>query len=106
MTTDGYPTDDFLEHVRTYDVLKNGPCDLIRELKEFWRWPDYIRWYPRTKTLKISTGGWSGHENVMAALQENFIFMIFWMATLRGGHYTFKLHEIDGCDWKIRRGEE
>lgn len=94
-----------LDWVRSYDVLKDGPCGLIRAIKAEWQWPRLIRWYPASKTLKISTGGWSDHEEIMGALQENWMFWsLFWYATIRGGHYTFKLHEIDGCDWKIGEG--
>jgi len=92
-----YPSDEFLQSVRTYDVIKNGPCNLIRSLKDEWRWPDYIRWHPKTRTLKISTGGWSGHEDIMQALAENrMFFMMYWRASLVGGHYTFRIRKIDG----------
>jgi len=97
-----YPSERFLGWIETYDVLKDGPCDLVRVIKAEWQWSDYIRWYPRTKTLKVSTGGWSGHESIMVALQKNILFFpIFWRATVAGGHYTFRLKEIMGCSWRI-----
>lgn len=90
-----YPSDEFLDYVRTYNTFRNGPCELIERIWDEWHYPDYIRWYPKTKTLKISTGGWSGHEEIISALQENFAFWsLYWRATLRGGHYTFKIVEV------------
>ena len=98
-----YPSEEFLQKIRTYDVLENGPCDLIRIIKKEWQWTDYIRYYPKTKTLKISTGGWSGNEDIIQALSENFMFLQFWVASVRGGHYTFKLYDIKGCAWSVNK---
>jgi hypothetical protein len=98
-----YPSEAFLKWIKSYDVLKDGPCDLIRAIKAEWQYSDYIRWYPKTKTLKISTGGWSGHEEILQALCENFVFWGFWVASLRGGHFTFRLHDIEGCAWSVNQ---
>src|SRR5574343_1657866 len=93
---DGHPTDEFLDWIRAYDVLRNGPCKLIRTLQAEWKYPEYIRWHPKTRTLKISTGGWSGHESIMGALAENRMFFpMYWRATVRGGHYTFRIRKIE-----------
>lgn len=89
-------SEEFLEFVRTYDVLKDGPCHLIAALKSEWQWKDYIRWYPRTRTLKISTGGWSEHEEIISALQKSNFWWIYWKASVRGGHYTFEIRKIEG----------
>lgn len=94
---DGYPTEDFLSWIRAYDVLKLGPWGLIRSLQAEWKYPEYIRWHPKTRTLKISTGGWSGHESIMQALCENAMFFpIYWRATVSGGHHTFRIRKIEG----------
>lgn len=94
-----YPSEEFLAWVRSYDVLKEGPCKLIQAIKDEWQWRDLIRWYPKIRTLKISTGGWSGHEDIISALQENSLFFaMYWWATLRGGHYTFKIRYINKLD--------
>jgi hypothetical protein len=94
-----YPSEEFLAWVRTYDILAEGPCKLIQALKDEWQWDHLIRWYPKTRTLKISTGGWSGHEDIMSALQENpLFFAMYWRATVRGGHYTFRIEYIKRSD--------
>ena len=90
-----YPTEEFLDYVRKYNVFRNGPRELIENIRDEWQWRDLIRWYPKTRTLKISTGGWSGHEDIIGALQDNFMFWsLYWRATIRGGHYTFKIVKV------------
>jgi len=91
----GYPSDEFLAYVREYDVITHGPCELIKRIWDEWQYRDYIRWYPDCKILKISTGGWSGHEDIIEALSCNFVFWsLYWRATIRGGHYTFRIEGI------------
>jgi len=91
-----YPSEDFLLYVASYDVLSEGPCKLIQALKDEWQYRDYIRWCPATRTLKISTGGWSGHEDIIEALAQNMFWHIYWVASIRGGHYTFRVRHIEG----------
>jgi len=43
-------------------------------------------------TLSLSTGGWSGNEDIIRALKKNFIFWsMYWQMNRRGGHYQFKI---------------
>lgn len=40
----------------------------------------------------FSTGGWSGNEDLIGAMQQNFIFWsLCWVSSKRGGHFEFKL---------------
>lgn len=43
---------------------------------------------------RLRTGGWSGNEDLIAALQDNAMFWITcWEESRRGGHYTFEIQK-------------
>lgn len=90
--TDGYPTDEELTAIQEWD-----PEDydgLIEYLKERWRWESYI--VVTENTAKISTGGWSGHESMIAALGENTLWWLFyWYSSRVGGHHVFRRRPFD-----------
>ena len=98
-TNDGYPTDDELEKVKEWDGI-GDPGGLIDFLEEIWHWPDWaiMKKNGHTRLLKkpcirfyLSTGGWSGNESIIQALQDNFFWHIFWVSSRRGGHYEFEI---------------
>jgi hypothetical protein len=83
-----YPTDEQLEIIRTWDA--NDLHGLMQYIKsDVWHWPDYI--FEREDGLwELHTGGWSGNESVIIALQDNQIFWtLYWLQSRTGGHYWF-----------------
>lgn len=90
MDENGYPTQAELKAIREWDHANpRGLFAYIRD--EVWCWPHLIRegpdgiWY-------MSTGGWSGNEEVIDALQQNTMFWLFyWKKSERGGHFEFDL---------------
>ena len=99
MDSDGYPTEEELEKIRSWRDDWNG---LMLYLKKRWRWDSYI-WRETIEgnliTNKflwhVSTGGWSGHEEMIQALQENYLFWgLCWLSSRRGGHYEFEVKGI------------
>lgn len=50
--------------------------------------------------LEIHTWGWSGNEDIVAALQKTMFWFTFWRRSDRGGHYYFEISKwaIDGSD--------
>ena len=92
-----YPSDAELEQIRTAETDPRSWFAFICATGHFW--PDW-GWRveeadedgkPVTRYL-ISTGGWSGNEDILAAMRDNFIL---WHQTWRvhraGGHYEFEV---------------
>jgi hypothetical protein len=93
---DGYPTEAALERLEKWDILDSaGALDFAKEL---WCYPDRVWDEERlhgykentTETIRcFSTGGWSGNESVIRALNENFGVMIEWVLSKRGGRHEY-----------------
>lgn len=88
MDEDGYPDDEELKLISEWswqDAL--GMLEFVRGL---WQWPQF--WTQERDELYLSTGGWSGNESLIAAMQRNIGFWkTCWESSRRGGHYTFDL---------------
>lgn len=104
--SDGYPTVDALR------LIENWHHDYAVTLFDFvyslwymtdWGWdsevvPHRFREGRNVMKFEISTGGWSGNESIIKAMQKNE--MLWWMThyqTTRGGHYVFEV-EIENAD--------
>jgi hypothetical protein len=83
----GYPTEYALELIMTW------PTDDFQGMMEFvasiWYYPDHIEPVEEDQ-WRCTTGGWSGNEEIIAAMQANQIWwMLNWYSSQRGGHYVF-----------------
>lgn len=91
MDPEGYPDEEELKCIREW------PKDweaLMEYVKRRWWMPDWGWTEARKKTYVISTGGWSGNEDLIGAMHDNWIFWsMCWEQSRRGGHYIFKLPE-------------
>ena len=89
ISEDGYPTPDTLDRIRNFNPFEEDLDIFIEYLMSNW-----VNGYPaefKDGVLKLSTGGWSGCESVIKALQDNEVFwMLFWYSTTCGGHYEFR----------------
>jgi len=86
--SDYYPTEEELKLIKTwkYDDFHG----LMQFIYTIWNYADW-GWHHKDDQYSISTGGWSGNEDIINAMQENIIWwQIFWYSTTRGGHYIFK----------------
>ena len=97
---EGYPTDEFIEWIRTFDTIKNDPFIFIQIVLDNWYHGDYgweiQRAYRGERKVLISTCGWSGNEDMLDALNENTIFwMVHFYSHQRGGHYVFKFKKFN-----------
>lgn len=91
----GYPTDAALDKIAGWGITGH---DSVKELLEFcanlWSYPDYWRTAEGVidgrEWIEIATGGWSGNESVVCALNKNKVFWaLCWMRSERGGRYRF-----------------
>jgi len=85
-----YPTDEELDKIEKWpqDDLPN----LIEYVRVRWTYDDYFQ--ENEKEYRMITGGWSGNEDLIMALKENFAFWhLYWYSTTRGGLYVFKKPE-------------
>lgn len=86
---DGYPEEPELEQI------KNWPYEdreaMIEFIEDIW-WSPEFGFHLDGSELKLSTGGWSGNDDIIEAMQKNHIFWMFcWFESRRGGHYIFDL---------------
>ena len=103
-----YPSRAELRRIRSWNLVADKD-----ELKfEFGAFMYYVRslwWNPewgwtvrkrRVRTVggrlvrryEISTGGWSGNEDLIGAMMANNSFwMLAWSSSRRGGHYVFEV---------------
>src|SRR5712671_3118024 len=93
---EGYPTDGALDRIRAWPMADLR--GLMAFVHEIWCWPDW-GWTEEIKdgkpTYAISTGGWSGNESVIGALEANNMFwLLCWQSSRRGGHYEFALADF------------
>lgn len=89
----GYPDKKDLKKIREWDVVNDLP-GLLQFLKSIWWQPAWgFVLTPLETELELHTGGWSGNEDIMEALQANEMFWtLFWYSSERGGHYKFHFY--------------
>lgn len=91
MDADGYPDETDLQRIRDWP-LEDLP-GLFAFLRSLWWLPDW-GWAQDGRRFSISTGGWSGNESLIAALEANdMAWLLTWRSSRRGGHYEFEIPE-------------
>lgn len=100
---DGYPTEAALEIVRIWHWGDaRGWFEFIKSIWHMapwgWRESEVDHEYIKDKKVyvyNISTGGWSGNESIIWAMQKtNMMWHLNWVQSRRGGHFIFELREI------------
>lgn len=85
-----YPSKGELIFIKNYKfTAKKRFRPLIDYIQKIWHWLDYMKW--KGTTLELHTGGWSGNEDIIEALQGTDFWLLCWQESKRGGHYKFKL---------------
>jgi len=89
-----YPTDEELEAIKAWDIIKQSVRELLAYVEEIWWMPDwgFLLTGKNVLRLELHTGGHSGNEDIISALQHNFLFWsLCWRKSTTGGHYWFKI---------------
>lgn len=96
-----YPNEEELEKIKTWDCNDfHGLMSFVHALWELKSWG----WSQDGDIYSISTGGWSGNEDLISALKQNMMFwMLYWQRSTRGGHYIFAPMRIDIIE-KLSKG--
>jgi len=102
----GYPTEETLKTIEEWKILNFNEIPKILEYvytgwnyKE-WGWSKNKRRHraykggPLRRYYHISTGGWSGNESLISAMENNHIlWSLIFVQHRRGGHYIFEIPE-------------
>lgn len=98
MDSHGYPDDKELEAIETWEMDWTGEgfrplMDYVKSLN----WEAYGSWEQVGDMFRLATGGWSGNESIICALEKNFMFQAFCAEAWRkGGLYIFDVRKTDG----------
>lgn len=94
---DGYPSEDDLVRIREWKV--DQPSDaraLLEFVRSIWH-PTYGSWATRDAGQGqvqhiLVTGGWSGCEDIIRALDQNVMFTVLcWQRSERGGLHEYRV---------------
>jgi hypothetical protein len=91
-----YPTEEQLEKIRTWKAdCKESIHKCFDYIESLW-WGNewgFVRWTGDTPDDYIlHTDGWSGNEEIIDAMKENFmLWMLSWYESRRGGQYKFRV---------------
>lgn len=97
---EGYPTRRFLRFIENYKPSKELPLPQFVEsiLYSGWYMADWgfrlRRKYKGKRKLELHTGGWSGNEEIIAAIKLNMWLTHFQMKYVMwrvGGHHYFEI---------------
>lgn len=98
--SEGYPHDIELQRIETWPV--DGKLGELIKLMDYvkarhiypqyWKERDIEEYGQPHREYEVSTGGWSGNEDLIIALEKNTWFSIIapW-SWRRGGHYVYRI---------------
>jgi len=92
----GYPTEECLDKIKNWKIDNNNLRDIMEFIKPVWKYADCGYWMEENGKYLISTGGWSGNEEIIDYMHQNFLlWMLYWEQSRRGGHYIFSKRSIE-----------
>jgi len=115
MTPDGYPTEGTLDIIRRWEIVTaQDAIDAMEYVGQAWSYPTHWTvergWnddlgHPKARYV-FSTGGWSGNEELVEAIEANVMLQTLgaW-SWRRGGHYEYRFREPDEAAVNAAIGE-
>ena len=102
MDKDGYPIEEELEKIRTWDIVDF--LGMMKFIKCIWKYPER-GWHESLvpcefgkdtqQVYEISTSGWSGNEEIIEAIHNNhMMWILHCYQSTRGGQYIFKPYRL------------
>lgn len=92
MTVEGYPGDESLAKITAWPFADHA--GLFEFVQKIWEPQGSFTKYEnefQEPRVKLVTGGWSGNESIIGALQANFVFWSMrWERSESGGVYVFE----------------
>ena len=101
-----YPSDAALERIKSWPYQDAAGC--FEFVKAIWHWDDWAGEALRPEELKVvgaedgdrflrlATGGWSGNEDIVSAINHNvMIRALTWRLTARGGLHIYQFPSHD-----------
>lgn len=83
----GYPTDETEREITEW-TYEQGYHSLMAYVCRAWKYPTAFS--IEGDEYRLSTGGWSGNEQLIGALERNRVFWaLCWKSSNRGGHHVF-----------------
>ena len=94
MSDEEYPDEAELTRIREWP--HTDAAGWFAYIKGLWRYAESGYWTEsRPGLYEISTGGWSGNEEIIAAMRANTIlWSLTWISSRRGGHYEFEVRNV------------
>jgi len=88
-----YPSEGILKKIENWDMTKDNPFELAELICEVWNsnYGSASLTGKKVKTLQLVTGGWSGNEDIIRAIQETMFAKVCWQMSKRGGLYIYKI---------------
>lgn len=91
---DGYPSTATTNYIEDYSDWEN-PKELFDFAADAWNdtYGKVTITHGKKTYYRFVTGGWSGNEDIIYALQENVIAISHWFSSVRGGLHIYLLEE-------------
>lgn len=95
MDEDEYPTDEELEALTR---LEGTPRQFVDEVVRMWEYPNYATvttikddFDRHVLQLRLATGGWSGNESIVEAIDASMFRILWWHLSQRGGLHIYRV---------------